>query len=214
MFTVAIICVFIMIAIVGLARILRNISSLNNTYEFVTDYRAKFVEFANQYFRTRQQLGNGQLDQQLYFWLTKNVNQVQSILGTVGMMFYTGRFNEHQIPHYQIIINTLPKFKDGSVDSQEAVFSEDSLTRFIGDLELEIKAARQELRNPFVWFKDGFQTVLGVPIYLLRWFGILGVTSLKTFLHSPFLCCCKWNHSVSNSYQRGGYNNPRQGCNN
>jgi hypothetical protein len=173
--TILIIVSFVLTLVLGLVTILRRSKRLIDKHEFAFEYRDKFVGLANRYFSTYEKyVQNGTVDRELYIWLTKNVNQIQSDLGHTGTMHYVGAFQRFQIPNYQVVINTLPKFRDGSVESFDVTSTEDCLIRYIGDLEIDIKALKKQIKNPVTWFKEGFQVIISIPLYMLNWFGILG----------------------------------------
>jgi hypothetical protein len=115
----------------------------------------------------------GKIDNEKYIWLTKNVNKMQEKLGGHGRMFYVAPFRTYQIPRYEIVINTLPKFKEGNIKDFDLNSVDDCLIRYIGVLEGVIDSTDKKLKNPIIWFKEGFQELVTIPIYLLNWFGLI-----------------------------------------
>ncbi len=183
--SIIIIVCFILTLVLGLGTILRRSKLLIDKHQFAFEYREKFIGLANKYFSTYERyVQNGTVDRELYIWLTKNVNQIQSDLGQIGTMHYVAAFQRYQIPNYQVVLNTLPKFRDGSIENFDITSTEDCLIRYIGDLEIDIKAVRKQIKNPVTWFKEGFQIVISLPLYLLNWFGVLGDTSFYRVMHS------------------------------
>lgn len=154
--------------------------------DFAGEYRNKFVEFTNKYFQTYDRYSrSGNLDGELYVWLTMNVSKIQSNLGTFGVMNYIAPFQTYSISNYQIVINTIPKFRDGSVKDFDTNSVDDCLLRYIGYLEEYSKNTLKNLKNPIVWFREGFREILSIPIFILNWFGIISnrtVNSIKDSL--------------------------------
>jgi hypothetical protein len=42
-----------------------------------------------------------------------------------------------------------------------------------------LESIKKKLKNPIAWFKEGFQEIISLPIYLLNWFGILSDTTVS-----------------------------------
>ena len=114
-----------------------------------------------------------------------NVSKIQSNLGTFGVMDYIAPFQTYRVSNYQIVINTIPKFRDGTVKDFDVNSVDDCLLRYIGYLEEYSQDTQKNLRNPIVWFREGFREVLSIPIFILNWFGIISnrtVNSIKDSL--------------------------------
>ena len=58
---------------------------------------------------------------------------------------------------------------------------EETLIRYLGVLEEELNDVSKKLRNPLTLFTDGIQFFLLLPIYILKWFGLLGASSIRFF---------------------------------
>ncbi|MDO3643844.1 hypothetical protein [Mucilaginibacter sp. L3T2-6] len=141
---------------------------------FAIEYQNKFILLANNYCSSYDRWdSHGQVNQEIYIWLTKNVNQIQSDLGYQGMMTYVGPWQRYRVDNYQILINTLPKFRNNQIADFDIHASDDALLRHIGVTEDSITFLKKDLRNPIIWFREGFKQLLGFPVYLLNWFGIL-----------------------------------------
>jgi hypothetical protein len=116
-----------------------------------------------------------------------NSDRVQQELGAFGIMAtFVAPFRMYTINNYQIVINTIPKFKDGSLYENEAEFVDTALMRYLGHTAQAIDALGAEARNPFVWFRQGFQLVVGLPIYFLSWFGLLSASRARRIVFSAF----------------------------
>lgn len=178
--TTIIIFTFLFILVVGLITIIRRYKNFIDRHNFAADYRGKLIQLANKYFKNYDSWNRqGDLDGDLYMWLTKNVNKIQDDLGGLGTMHYVAPFQIYQIRNYQIIINTLPKFRTGQIENFDIHSSDDCLLRYIGVLEKVLESIKKKLKNPIAWFKEGFQEIISLPIYILNWFGILSDTAVS-----------------------------------
>ena len=178
--TLIIISVFVIILVSGLVTLLRRYKGFVDRHNFAIEYREKFIQFAKKYFESYGS-GNrrGNIDSELYVWLTKNVNKIQSDLGHLGTMHYVAPFQIYQISNYQILINTIPKFRNGKIEEFDINSADDCLLRYIGVLEKTLASIKQKLKNPVVWFKEGFQEIISLPLYIFNWFGILSDTTVS-----------------------------------
>lgn len=88
------------------------------------------------------------------------------------------------INNYQIIINTIPKFREGQVESFDVGSVDDCLLRYIGYLEEYQKDTLRDLKNPIIWFREGFREILSIPIFILSWFGIINNRTLYSIKDS------------------------------
>lgn len=186
MITALIILSILTVFIIGFVQVYNCHSRAVNKIDFAGEYRNKFVEFTNKYFQTYDRWSSaGDFDGELYVWLTMNVSKIQNYVGSFGVMSYKPAFQNYMINNYQIIINTIPKFREGQVENFDVGAVDDCLLRYIGYLEEYSKDAQKNLRNPFVWFREGFREILSVPIFILSWFGIISnrtVNSIKDSL--------------------------------
>lgn len=186
MITTLIILGILTVFIIGFVQVYNRHSRVVKKIDFSGEYRNKFVEFANKYFQTYDRYSrSGDFDGELYVWLTMNVSKIQNYVGSFGVMSYKPAFQNYMINNYQIIINTIPKFREGQVENFDVGAVDDCLLRYIGYLEEYRKDTLKNLRNPIVWFREGFREILSVPIFILSWFGIISnrtVNSIKDSL--------------------------------
>lgn len=163
----------ILILIIGFVSIFRDYLKFNNNHEFAHEYRNRFVTFANKYFENKNNYRErDEFDGELYVWLTKNVSKIQNEVGQFGVMDYIAPFRAYHIPHYQIIINTIPKFRERDIQSFDVNSVDDCLLRYIGFVEEEKDKTSNKLKNPIIWFKIGIQELVSIPLLILVWFGI------------------------------------------
>ncbi|MCZ2247767.1 MAG: hypothetical protein LC111_03300 [Bacteroidia bacterium] len=186
MITALIILGILTVFIIGFVQVYNRHSRVVKKIDFAGEYRNKFIEFSNKYFETYDRWSRaGDFDGQLYVWLTMNVSKIQGNLGTFGIMDYIAPFQTYRVSNYQIVINTIPKFRDGTVKDFDVNSVDDCLLRYIGYLEEYSQDTQKNLKNPIVWFREGFREVLSIPIFVLNWFGIISsrtVNSIKDSL--------------------------------
>lgn len=186
MITLFIIAGILIVFVVGFVNVYKRHSRVVTKIDFAGEYRNKFVEFANKYFQTYDRFSrSGDFDGELYVWLTMNVSKIQNYVGSFGVMSYKPAFQNYMFNNYQIIINTIPKFREGQVENLDVGAVDDCLLRYVGYLEEYSKETLKNLRNPIVWFREGFREILSVPIFILSWFGIISnrtVNSIKDSL--------------------------------
>jgi len=183
MITILIILGILTVFIIGFAQVYNRHSRVVKKIDFAGEYRSKFIEFSNKYFETYDHWSRaGDFNRQLYVWLTMNVNKIQGNLGTFGIIDYITLFQTYRV---SIVINTIPKFRDGTVKDFDVNSVDDCLLRYIGYLEESSQDTQKNLKNPIVWFREGFREVLSIPIFVLNWFKIISnrtVNSIKDSL--------------------------------
>lgn len=185
MITAIIIIAILIVFIIGFIQVYKRHSNVIKKVDFASEYRNKFMEFANKYFGDQSQWNHEKkIDSELYVWLTMNVTKIQGSLGSLGVMDYMAPFQAYKVSNYPIIINTIPKFRDGNVTGFDVNSTDDCLLRYMGFLDDHIKETAKNLRNPIVWFREGFREVLSVPIFLLNWFGIISTNTVNSIKNS------------------------------
>lgn len=185
MVTTLIITVILTVFFIGIVQVYNRRSRVINKIDFANKYRNIFVEFANKYFKNYSHLsGLGNLDEEIYVWLTLNVTKIQGDLGTLGVMEYIAPFKAYSISNYQIIINTIPKFRDGSVTNFDVNSVDDCLLRYIGDLNGISSETDKNMKNPIIWFREGIREIISVPIFFLNWFGIISNSTVNSIKNS------------------------------
>lgn len=142
--------------------------------DFAGEYRDQFIDFANKYLENFDSWSrSGTYSGEQYAWLTMNVSKIQSDLGRFGVLDFIAPFQTYRVPNYQIVINTIPKFRDGSIKDFDIYSVDDCLLRYIGHLQGDRKDTHQSLKNPIVWFREGFREILSVPIFILSSFEVI-----------------------------------------
>ena len=147
--------------------------------EFANEFRNHFVNLANHYLQSYDSWSRqGNIDHNNYNWLTKNVDQMQANLGGIGIINYVAPFGRFHSTNYQVLINTISKFRE-KIHQTEINLCDDCLTRYIGIYEKIIISNKKELKNPFLWFKEGINFLLILPFNILKWFGLMNSKTVK-----------------------------------
>ena len=185
MVTILIIIGILIVIIVGFLDVYNRHSTVIENIVFAREYREKFVDFANKYSKTFGRGDrSGDFDGEIYVWLTMNVSKIQGLVGGFGVMSYKPAFQNYLIDNYQIIINTLPKFRAGQVENFDIGAVDDCLLRYIGHLKEYEKVTLKNLKNPIIWFREGFRAIFSFPLLILNWFGVFSSSSIKSIMNS------------------------------
>lgn len=165
--------ILVILLITGFLKLRTVHSGIIDRYNFASQFRDKFVELTKKYLDScRRTCENRVIDGNLYVWLTMNVNRIQNDLGSLGVMEYIAPFQRYTISNYQIVINSLPKFRDGSVENFDINSVDDCLLRYLGVMERRKNHSANDLNNPIVWFRVGIGEILSIPLFVFNWFGI------------------------------------------
>ncbi|MGM8363469.1 hypothetical protein ACSV4D_16265 [Flavobacterium sp. ARAG 55.4] len=185
--TLLIIFILTGILITGFIKIRIRANRHIKKYNFANEFRNRFISLANAYGATYDRWDRkGNVDQEQYIWLTKNVNTMQSDLGYIGTLHYVAAFQRYTINNYQILINTIPKFRNGQVEDFDINSSDDCLVRYIGFVEEVLDDDSKDLKNPVIWFKEGVHEIMSLPLFIFSWFGIISNKSVSKFMANAF----------------------------
>ncbi|WP_421938295.1 hypothetical protein [Pedobacter sp.] len=165
------------IALTGLITLIlrhrRNVEGLN----FTQSFRENYMQFVSAYH-------SNTFDSEKYSWLTMNVNRMQNELGVLGIMDYVAPLQRYRVPRYQLVINTLPKFRTGTIEPFDINAVDDCLLRQIGYVDERLRLSLKEMINPVIWFRSGVRAIIGLPLSVLEWIGLLQPNAVSTITHS------------------------------
>lgn len=147
---------------------------IKRSIEFAKEYQVKFSELADGYLGKLDKYNKTHIfDESLYIWLTKNATKIQHDTGQFGVIRqYSAPYSSFIHENYEMIVNTLPKFRNCEIDQQEIHYVDDCLIRYIGFQEEQEANAVKNIMNPIVLFSIGIQEVLSIPLRIVFWFGI------------------------------------------
>jgi len=181
-----IIIVFIIILSIGIYNVLKQYFTLSKKIKFAETYLDKFVQLCNSYDENIYNINQSPIyDRELYIWLTLNVEKITSKMGKMSEThFFSGGL---EVPKYSLILNTLPKFRDRTLDQFHINSSQDSLLRFIGVQIEKMEYASKDIWNPIIWFRQGVREIVSSPFTLLHFFGLIKSPTMISIKNSGFM---------------------------
>lgn len=179
--TLILIVSLLVLLAIGLFLIIRRLQLYKSKLDFTFTFRNKFVEFANSYIDRRSNIDN-----QNYSWLIKNMDKAQRNAGSLGLVQYSPPFQSYYVKNYPVIVNTIPKFRQQSIEETDIHLVDDSLMRCIGEIESSRDLVLKKLKNPLIWFREGFHEIMSLPISVLNWFGIISNWTAKKITSNIF----------------------------
>ena len=141
------------------------------------EFQNKFIDLANYYENNRQLSGD-------YTWLVQNAVTIQRRLGGFGQIHFRQPFENKYIPNYEIVTNTLSKFRSGIVHEAEIGYADDALLRYLKYTDEVFEQAEKNLKNPFLWLRQGFRYIISFPLYLLGWFGLISNDATRRIVNN------------------------------
>lgn len=169
--------VLIIILTCGFINLLSEKNRLQANYDCVNEFRNRFITFSNTYVESSSGFGmfikNGNLDSTNYRVLIMESNKIQNLLGQLGILAYSAPMGRFTSQNYQVILNTLPKYRDNTLTQMEINTVDDCLMRYLGFTNDRLLKSDKRLRNPFLWFTEGIRYILKTPLLLLNAFGII-----------------------------------------
>lgn len=182
------ILVLLVLLIIGFSLIVRADRTQSKNLDEAYEYLNKFREYGNSLIKDKE-------DYQAYEWLTMRGPKMQAKVGELGIAKgFIPPFSNIQYNTYQIIVNALPTLRDEARDPMRSYNSlqnkivhnyltmiDDVLLRYIGRLENRLEDVRAQLKNPFIWLREGVQFFVQIPILLLYWSGLIKYTTYYRF---------------------------------
>ena len=138
------------------------------------NFSIEFLNILGQYCSS-----NGR-DEEKILWLIHRSTKMQRIMDVWGITDYKPPFANYICKNYQIIVNFITELRKHFDDTilrssayQYAQGIQEAITRFIGVLDDLIENQMSKLINPILWFREGVSFLLGSPILILEWFGLV-----------------------------------------
>ena len=161
----------IIVLILGFSNIVYRIIKMNKDQQIAIIYRNKLVEFL-------QSMNKGKVLHSNLEYLNK------SIIGELGIA--TSVINPMlglQYNNYQIIINGVDEISrsirigliNQAIDA--GVMMDSSIGKYIGYVDSNRKELISNMKNPFIWLREGIRVIVGFPIYFLYWTGLIQYSS-------------------------------------
>lgn len=151
---------------------------------FLKEYRSKFIQLANSV-KFESLFGViDKLDSHNYTWLTLNALKIQTSIGMLGLIDYMPSFQNYVISNYQVIVNTIPKFRNNNIMRNDITMVDDTIIRSIGFFQEVFDRTENDSKNPFKWFQAGFKYILSLPLKLLVLFGLVSEERIDSIIGS------------------------------
>lgn len=173
----------LLVALIGFFKVRRGLINVTEKREFAETFATKL----------RAYIGSRGKDMEAFAWMIHRSNRMQHQMGQDGVFsVYRPPFANYGIRNYQIIHNMLPtlrqEFDDDILVSQAAQTAntlQEALLRHLGSIDDVREVCIAELKNPFIWFREGIRALLSVPITLLVWFGVLSERTQTRITANP-----------------------------
>lgn len=173
-----IIPIIILLSLLGLGfgEILRRLSRTFNNIEFANQYSNQLPKYVD---------SNGQ-DFEVLEWLIRKSHKMQVQLGSRGILaLYRPAYSTTQYQNYPVLPNMLTElrdaytFSDPELPNKIAINIYEIILGHVGRLDDVLEELRSQIKNPFIWFREGTRTILAFPTLLLVWLGIIGARSAQ-----------------------------------
>lgn len=173
------------IIIIGCITRICEINSFIKRREFTLLFQNNFIDLVNSFLKT------GKMQKDLYAKCIHDVDAIQEELGDDGVIAgYVDQLHRIQGQNYQLFVNIIPEIRDAErmIDnslivervSQLIGICDDSLRRHIGNLDRAIDRKKKGIFNPFILFREGVRTIIGLPILVLSWSGLVSIRFIGT----------------------------------
>ena len=169
----------VVVLIIFVGHIIKRVQilKLRDRLRYTTEFNNKFFQMINILFDKRR------LDNALYSYCLHEIDKIQKELANDGVISeYVDRLRGIQGRNYQLFMNIMPEIRQMiSFDNfivEERVRQligccDDALKRHIGNLDRLIESASKGLFNPFTCFGEGIRWLVGLPLDILLWCGII-----------------------------------------
>lgn len=147
------------------------------------------IDFINHFRKFGQGIMNDNYDSETYEWLKRHSYKMQTLTGAFGIaQAYKPAFANYQYTNYQIIINGISEIRSSYLRMDRGfgylsleltnlreliMLQDDVLLTYSGHLENASSNIKNELKNPLIWFREGIQFIITLPISLFYWSGLM-----------------------------------------
>ena len=181
-----IIPILITLAVIVIGFIARvvNAGDISARREFTIQFQNTFIELANSFFRT------GRMPDDLYSKCIHDVDAIQAELGYDGIIAdYVDRLHGIKGQNYQLFVNIIPEIREAEGMRDNSIIMErvsqlvgtcnDALQRHVGNLDRELDAEKKGIFNQFICFREGVRFIIGLPVLILYWSGIVSTRTIS-----------------------------------
>lgn len=156
----------------------KKINSILKRIEFTISFHNTFIEMVNVFFK------KGRIQSDVYSKFIHDVDAIQEELGNDGIVSdYIDRLHGIQGRNYQLFVNIISEIRAAERMRDNYIIMErvaqligicdDALQRHLGNLDRLLEKEQKGRFNPFICFGEGIRYVIGLPIDILYWCGIL-----------------------------------------
>ena len=172
------------VVVLGFVVILRRIKDLMKRREFTMSFQNHFIDMANGYFQ------NGRLDNDNYSICVHDVDAIQEELGYDGILSDgIDHLSGVRVHNYQLFMNIIPEMRMctgmlyNSITKERIFYlvglCDDALQRHAGNIDRKLENERKKMVNPFSCFGEGIRFVIGLPVFILMWCGVIKPNNVK-----------------------------------
>jgi len=177
---IEIVLIFLAIILNGLRQSVDQYFTIKKRHALIYEFLCKFRTFINEYKQHR-------FNSEIYDWLNYHAGEVQREIGDYGLPAYRPPFENYIVKNYPVIVNTLSELHKGKAHEDMILFVDDSLIRYLGDMEKGLHEIFIMTFNPFLWIRYGMQSVIVFPFNFLYWFGILDKKTVFAIKSNPIV---------------------------
>ena len=179
----------------------KKIKKLNEKKSLTIVFDNLFVDFINDYFRT------GRINQEKYAACMHDIDAIQEEVGYEGIVAdFVDPLRSVKGHNYQLFVNIMPEIRSSESMSSNSIMMErvsqlvglceDALHRHVGNLDRKIESATKVLWNPFSCFGEGIRMMIGIPIDILYWCGLIGITNSQRARGSWIFKVLSWLFTI------------------
>jgi hypothetical protein len=177
--------IVLLLLLTGSVSVYRRLVDTRRRRAFAIEFLSSFQDF----------MRSDGTDSDKYAWLVSKSVRMQRDLGIYGYLeSYHPAFARVVYRNVAVITTLLPdlftelsnrglgRWEEAIAKLQQTL--QEVLLRYLGVLDEKIAVTYSELRNPFVWFREGVKASLFLPLTLFSWLGLMSVHTLKRIVNS------------------------------
>jgi hypothetical protein len=155
------------LAVVGAVDVVIDLWNLTRGYELTIDFERRFGSCAQ----------HGKPED--YLWLTQYETAMATELRGADRVQFIAPMVGNSIQNLPLLSDTMVKLRTGQADPDSLQTMNHILLRHAGGLKESHRRLLFQLINPFRLVIRGLQIVLGLPILILVWSGVLGPSTAR-----------------------------------
>ena len=207
------------ITVIGLVCKILKYLSLSKRRKFTLLFMDNFTQMMRNFFE------KGHISNDQYSKCIHDVDAIQAELGNDGIIaLYYDPLQGLKTSNYQLLVNIFHEIRFTEGIKYNSIINErliqmvgtcdDALQRHVGNLDREINDERKRIFNPFSCFGEGVRFIIGLPIELLFWIGLIsqsrarsaqvsnlfrfisGIATIVSFIGSIITILLGWNEAL------------------